>query len=67
MIKRIKNINPYVLIIIVALILVSIWFKDGNIMGTGESGLPFYDFNLQYDLVKTSWFRYALGGSANVN
>lgn len=62
------NKVPSILIIsFISFILISIWFKNGNIMGTGESGLPFYDFQIQFKLVETAWFKYALGGPTNVN
>lgn len=43
-----------------------IWFKDGNILGTGESGLPFYDPNIQYNINKDAWAYYALGHPLNI-
>ena len=65
LIKKIKH--SYFLIAVIAAVLVSIWFKNGNIMGTGESGLPFYDFKIQYKSVETAWFNYGLGGPVNAS
>lgn len=63
--KRILSL-PFLTIIIIPLLLVLIWFKDGNIMGTGESGLPFYDPHIQYNINKDAWAYYTLGHPLNI-
>jgi len=35
-------------------------------LGTGESGLPFYDLDLQVDINKDAWATYALGHPTNI-
>src|SRR3972149_2957390 len=64
--KRIIS-NNYFLIIITALILCFIWFKDGLILGTAESGLPFYDLKFHFDLTKFAWAEPALGNATGIN
>lgn len=66
MIQKIYKHLNILIVLISAFVLVSIWFKNGNIMGAGESGLPFYDFNIEYELQKTAWFKHALGGPTSV-
>ena len=56
-----------VLILILSTILVSIWFRDGNIMGGGEAGLPFYSPILQFKNFSSAWANYALGHPTNIN
>ena len=36
-------------------------------MGTAEAGLPFYDFQIQYNVNKDAWANYALGYPANIS
>lgn len=57
---------PLILIIILPAVLVSIWFKDANIMATGESGVPFYDPSLQFNINKDAWAKYTLGHPTNI-
>ena len=64
--KRIIS-NKYFLVIIAALLLSFIWFKDGLILGTAESGLPFYDLKFHFDLTKYAWAEPALGNATGVN
>lgn len=52
---------------LVATLLVVIWFRDGSIMGTGESGLPFYNFQLHFDWIKNAWANYTLGHPTNIS
>lgn len=56
-----------VLILILSTILVSIWFRDGNIMGGGEAGVPFYSPVLQFKNFSSAWANYALGHPTNIN
>ncbi|MBU1031629.1 hypothetical protein KKE03_01755 [Patescibacteria group bacterium] len=51
---------------IIPTILIAIWFRGGNILGTGESGLPFYDFNLQLNINNNAWAYYTLGHPLNI-
>lgn len=59
-------ISPFTLIVLVPFILVIFWFKEGNIMGTAESGLPFYNFQIAYNSNKDAWNHYALGFPTNI-
>lgn len=55
-----------VLILLIPVFLNLIWFKEGNILGAGESGLPFYDFNIQQNINKDAWAYYTLGHPINI-
>ena len=58
----------YILIIFsLSFLLVLIWFRHGNLMATGESGIPFYDLALQYDINKSAWADYTLGHPTNIS
>ena len=56
-----NNILDKLLLLLVPFILVIIWFYHGNILGSGESGLPFYDFNTQQHLLSWAWSEGGLG------
>lgn len=67
MMKIIKQISISIfLIFLIPTILVAIWFKDGHILGTAESGLPFYNLNLQFNINDTAWAKYTLGHPINI-
>ena len=59
-------ISPFTLIVLIPFILVMLWFREGNIMGTAESGLPFYNFQIAYNSNKDAWSHYALGFPTNI-
>lgn len=64
----INKINlAVILIILIPFLLNIIWFREGNIFGYAESGLPFYNFQNAYDSNKTAWNHYALGFPTNIN
>lgn len=54
-------------ILISSFILISIWFRDGNIMGGGESGLPFHDLTTQGEEVRNAWSDKFLGNSVGIS
>lgn len=58
--------NPIILITIISITLVGIWFREGNIMATGESGIPFYNPLLQFNINKDAWAQYTLGHPINI-
>jgi len=58
--------KPVFVILIMSLILVALWFRDGNIMATGESGVPFYDPTIQFNINKDAWAQYTLGHPINI-
>ncbi len=65
--KFFQGINfNLILILFLSTVLVSIWFREGNIMGTAESGLPFYNLNLEYNSFKEAWASFALGDPTNI-
>lgn len=53
-------------ILIIPTILSILWFREGNIMGVGESGLPFYNFQIAYNSNRDAWAYYALGHPVNI-
>ena len=51
-----KTIALFISILsISSLVLVFIWFKDGYILGTAESQIPFYDLTRFYGQMKLAW------------
>lgn len=63
--KKYSLINVTFLLII-PIILGIFWFRHGNIMGTGESGLPFYDLKRLFEIVSHAWATPLLGGSIGI-
>lgn len=63
---RYIKLLPILLLVIIPTLLIISWFKEGYILGTGESGLPFYDFNIQQNINKDAWAYYALGHPINI-
>lgn len=51
---------------IIPTILVCLWFRNAYILGTGESGLPFYNLMLQSKNFSHAWANYALGHPTNI-
>lgn len=57
----------YLTIITIALVLVCIWFKDGNILGYAEAALPFYNISRYYDQTAFAWTEHpGLGSFASI-
>ena len=67
---RIVNINSFIkeriFLILLITALVMIWFRQGLILGSGESGLPFYNTQRLLDTVSYTWSDTPLGGSGAV-
>lgn len=63
--KKLGLINVTFLLI-APIILGILWFKNGDIMGAGESGLPFYDLKRQFEIVSHAWATPLLGGSVGI-
>ncbi len=62
-----KLINKTILLIlIIAGILVTIWFKDGYIMGVGEDGLIFYRLEAYLHQSESTWMQYPGLGSPSL-
>ncbi len=52
----------YILTLIVfCLLLTTIWFHQGNILGGGDAGLAFYSPNISLNLSKITWIEYGTG------
>lgn len=65
--RFLKKVNlPFIIILLIPTILSIIWFRNGNIMGAAESGLPFYNFKIHFNLNKEAWSSYALGFPNNI-
>lgn len=58
--------NPVLLLFIASTLLSLFWFRNGNIMGAGESGLPFYDLQRVFDLTKDGWAEFCLGNVVGI-
>lgn len=54
------------LIVLLAGILVAIWFRDGNILGTAESKIPFYNLESFRKITEYAWVDYTLGFNSNL-
>lgn len=60
-------IKQLLIIFLVCLSLVTIWFKDGYILGTAEAVLPFYNLERYYHLTEYAWtFHPGLGNFASL-
>lgn len=55
------------IIFLIPLALTFIWFRSGDILGHGESGLPFYNPALELNIFRYAWSNYVLGLPTNVN
>jgi hypothetical protein len=53
--------KAYISIIIVALVLILVWFRKGLMLGAGEVELPFYNPSRKLYLVSSSWYDTVLG------
>lgn len=60
------NLSHAAFLLIVPLVLGIIWFRSGNILGAGESGLPFYDLKRVLTIVSHTWATPLLGGSIGI-
>lgn len=60
------KIKYLLLLALIPLILVLIWFRNGNIMGAGESGLPFYDLSRMLEISRSAWADPALGNTVGI-
>src|SRR4030042_6546292 len=56
----------FVLLFLISSFLTFIWFKNGNIMASGESGLLFYNLNRYFHLSKYTWTDLSLGNSIGI-
>lgn len=47
-------------------ILTTIWFRKGLILGSGESGLPFYNTSRLFEVLTSSWGDVPIGGNGSI-
>ncbi len=53
-------------LIVLITTLTTIWFRKGLILGSGESGLPFYNTSRLLEVLKSSWGDVPIGGSGSI-
>lgn len=51
----------FLFIFLIPLILVSTWFSEGNILGTAEAEIPFYNLQRPADITRWAWTDIQLG------
>lgn len=61
------NILNILIIGIVPLVLCVIWFHSNNVLGSGESALPFYDFSHNVQNFSTAWNQDVVGSATSIN
>ncbi len=59
--KIIKRKGFYTLILIITLLILLSWFRDGKKFATAEEGAPFYDINISARLYGSTWSRSGFG------
>jgi len=55
------------IVLIIAFILVGVWFKDGYILGTAEDGVVFYNLSNYYHQAEYTWMEYPGLGSPSLS
>lgn len=58
---RSSTYSPILFLFLISIVLVAVWFRNGLIMGSGESGLPFYDINSAWERTSFAWKPHKLG------
>lgn len=56
-----KRIVQLFTVIVIPFVLSLIWYRQGLLIGTGETALPFYSLEKNYQLSKYSWQEHVLG------
>ena len=56
-----------IFILVAAAVLISIWFKDGYILGTAEDGLIFYSISNYFHQAEYTWMEYPGLGSPSLS
>lgn len=56
-----------IFLIVLISVLVVIWFRKGLILGSGESGLPFYNTSRLFEILKSSWGDVPLGAAGSIS
>lgn len=57
----IKNVLPVVFIALLCILIISMWFRDGKLLATGEEGLFLSNPSLTYEMLKPSWISHGPG------
>lgn len=60
-------LRSIILILILALILVTLWFKDGYILGSSEDGLIFHNISRYFHQAQFTWMDYPGLGSPSLS
>jgi len=55
------------LIVLLSLVLVFIWFREGYPIASGESGLPFYPLGRDYEISINTWKQTSLGSVTSIS
>ena len=66
--KIFKNqmVKERAFLIVLITTLATIWFRKGLILGSGESGLPFYNTSRLFEILKSSWGDVPIGGNGSI-
>ncbi len=56
----------HILIVVLATILVTIWFRNGLVLGAAESSLPFSNLEAYQRITKWAWAEPALGNNTGI-
>ncbi len=64
MLLKLINKKTWIFYLLFAVILTTIWFKDGDILAAGEFGLSFYNLNQLASISVQAWGNQVLGGSS---
>lgn len=60
---RILHKKYILIILLVSILLTVVWFRNGYLMGGGETGLPFYNLNQMFKISGWTWGNQALGNN----
>ncbi len=63
--NKLYSVAPLLVIMLVAGVLVTIWFAKGQVIGSGESGLPFVTYATLFPRNNFAWTESLLGGNTN--
>lgn len=56
-----RRFYPILLLLLVPLIIIFSWFRDGGLLGQGEETLPFYDISVSLKFYSTTWRSISTG------
>ncbi|OGM21124.1 hypothetical protein A2714_05665 [Candidatus Woesebacteria bacterium RIFCSPHIGHO2_01_FULL_38_9] len=61
-----NDLFAFVLIFLISVSLCVVWFRGGDLLGTGESGLLFYNAERQYEISQYAWSDVLLGSPRSI-